>query len=324
MEPVQDHQTIRQGRPVLMAEPSPFSAARERHGLKPAGRGGAPVRHAIAWTLERSERGHARLRHLDDIDQMGQQMPGPNQIWLWLGKPSPCGGVRHGNDRNWPAPDAWISEAELARSRKFHFARDSWSYVAAHAGLRAAMGQILGQNPAHVRFAASSSGKPALDRSFYGSDLTSQLHFNLSHTAGLVVIAIAATPVGVDVEHRRQLPNMRQLVQHHMPQEALATFDLAQSAEEKLELFFRFWTLGESFIKATGLGLAQGLDSFAFTPLGTPRLTRFSPEWGPADRWQSGYFCQDGAQFPGFFAHQNRPENGLGTFRSETAEALIV
>jgi 4'-phosphopantetheinyl transferase len=55
-------------------------------------------------------------------------------------------------------------------------------------------------------------------------------------------------------------------------------------------LFYRYWTLGEAFIKATGEGIAQDLTSFAFTEEGVPALTRVSGDWGPAGRWR--FYCE--------------------------------
>lgn len=59
---------------------------------------------------------------------------------------------------------------------------------------------------------------------------------------------------------------------------------------EKTEtaLFYRFWTLGEAYIKATGLGVSQGLKTFAFAADDPPRLSRATPGWGPPERWRFG------------------------------------
>jgi phosphopantetheinyl transferase len=53
-------------------------------------------------------------------------------------------------------------------------------------------------------------------------------------------------------------------------------------------MFFRFWSLGEAFIKETGEGITQGLSSFAFAADGAPRLLHAGDSWGPAARWQFG------------------------------------
>jgi 4'-phosphopantetheinyl transferase len=55
-------------------------------------------------------------------------------------------------------------------------------------------------------------------------------------------------------------------------------------------MFYRYWTLGEAFIKATGEGITQNLTSFAFTEEGAPALTRVSGGWGPVERWR--FYCE--------------------------------
>ncbi len=61
-----------------------------------------------------------------------------------------------------------------------------------------------------------------------------------------------------------------------------------ESDATRIALFYRFWTLGEAFIKATGEGISQGLRSFAFSANGKPVLTRVDGFWGPRNRWCFG------------------------------------
>jgi phosphopantetheinyl transferase len=101
------------------------------------------------------------------------------------------------------------------------------------------------------------------------------LHFSLSHVRGAVALAVAQRPVGIAATV--------------LAPESRMALDALKGAE-RMDMFYRFWTLGEAFIKATGLGISHGLDSFAFTAVGEPRLTRVDPKWGPAERWRFG-FC---------------------------------
>ena len=70
--------------------------------------------------------------------------------------------------------------------------------------------------------------------------------------------------------------------------EALVALANAADRSSRTALFYRFWTLGEAFIKATGQGLGQGTKTFAFNTNDTPRLLRVNTEWGPAERWCFG------------------------------------
>ena len=90
-------------------------------------------------------------------------------------------------------------------------------------------------------------GKPVLE----GRD---DLHFSLAHCTGLAACLVASTPCGVDVELIRPL---RQRVLRR----AFTTAETSQIQNSPCpdETFFRLWTLKESFVKATGDGIAYGL-----------------------------------------------------------------
>ena len=68
---------------------------------------------------------------------------------------------------------------------------------------------------------------------------------------------------------------------------------LSASGERRTRLFFRYWTLGESLIKATGMGLHQDLKGFAFTPDGPPSLIRLESNSGPLGHWHFGCHAPD-------------------------------
>ena len=96
--------------------------------------------------------------------------------------------------------------------------------------------------------------------------------------------------MGVDVERRRELPDLMAVARTIFAPEAYANLAARPERAARMALFYRYWTLGEAFIKATGEGIAQDLKSFAFTEEGVPALTRVSAVWGPARRWR--FYCQ--------------------------------
>jgi 4'-phosphopantetheinyl transferase len=116
------------------------------------------------------------------------------------------------------------------------------------------------------------------------------LHFNISHTKGLVAVALAGRPVGIDVEARQYIAEVDRIARLALAPESVLALKALPSEDCRNAMFYRFWTLGEAFIKATGLGVSQGLDSFAFTATGVGQLTRVTPTWGPPARWRFGLF----------------------------------
>lgn len=86
--------------------------------------------------------------------------------------------------------------------------------------------------------------------------------FNLCHTNHQIWLATGTEEVGIDVEEIRQVPV--HLVKRVLSAEEKKQYDACLSEAEKDCLFFRFWTLKESFLKALGLGLTVSPDSISF------------------------------------------------------------
>jgi 4'-phosphopantetheinyl transferase len=151
-----------------------------------------------------------------------------------------------------------LDAEELIRADRYHFAADRNSYTAAHALLRSMLSEATGISTNLWRFVTGEFGKPALAADFRECNL----HFNISHTRGLVACAIALHEIGVDVERCDRTIDLDIARYHFAPEEVhlLRSFPPGQQAK----IFFRFWSLKEAFIKATGEGLSRPLDSFAF------------------------------------------------------------
>ena len=124
-----------------------------------------------------------------------------------------------------------------------------------------------------------------------------QLHFNISHSGSYAMCILADREAGCDVEqvHKDHVLGVADHFFH--PAEKLL-MDKVPDTADKLQLFTRIWTLKESYIKVTGLGLSQSLRVFAMLPQpdGSARLICDEPDMAsglvfrhcsPAD----GYMC---------------------------------
>ena len=107
------------------------------------------------------------------------------------------------------------------------------------------------------RFRYGENGKPYLDG-------VENLYFNVSHSGELAVCAIAPCEVGCDVEKVRD--RKLAVARRFFTPEEYEVICSQENAEARQRLFFRFWTLKESFLKVTGEGLRLGLDSFQIIP----------------------------------------------------------
>ena len=151
-----------------------------------------------------------------------------------------------------------LDDAERSRAERIvrPLARDR--FILARAALRTILGDYLQVAPARVPLGIGPAGKPHLVPSASLRAPAAGLAFSLSHTRGLVVIAVTTRArVGVDVEMRaRRIPPgvMRRV----LDEQELALV-LAAPPEQRDEAFLRHWTVKEAYVKALGTGIAAGL-----------------------------------------------------------------
>lgn len=154
-----------------------------------------------------------------------------------------------------------LDQDERARAARFHFEADRREFIAAHALLRSMLTSYLDTPSDAWRFSIDANGKPRVDPSI-GSP---EVEFNLSHTRGLVAVAVASHgAIGVDVERIDAAKADFAIAQAYFAPAEVEMLRRTPAAGQPM-CFFRLWTLKEAYIKAIGAGLAAPLDSFAFT-----------------------------------------------------------
>jgi 4'-phosphopantetheinyl transferase len=119
---------------------------------------------------------------------------------------------------------------------------------------RAALGRILAdalREPEPPELVAGESGKPRL------AVEPGRLAFNLSHSGGLALVALApgGIDVGVDVERIKERRDLARLAARWLP-EADARAVGAVPAAEQASVFYPAWTRHEARVKCAGVGLA--------------------------------------------------------------------
>ena len=158
---------------------------------------------------------------------------------------------------------ATLTPDERTRSARFRFEREQQRFIAARGVLRDLLGRYLQIQPGKISFVYNAFGKPDL-----GPEFANRLKFNLSHSAGLALIAITtASNVGVDLEYIQAQSAHADIAQCFF---SAAEVDYLSALPGHLyaEAFFSCWTKKEAYLKACGEGLATPLNSFS-VPLTT-------------------------------------------------------
>lgn len=154
-----------------------------------------------------------------------------------------------------------LSAEERAQEQRFHFAKDRHQYLLTRALTRSVLSFYAPVAARDWRFEKETHGRPRLlNVNAQAADLV----FNLSHSAGLIVLAVTrARQLGVDTENiAERSPPLEISRRYFSPSEAEALFQLPQA--QQAEQFFHYWTLKEAWIKARSKGLADSLAAFSF------------------------------------------------------------
>lgn len=183
-----------------------------------------------------------------------------------------------------------LGPTELARANRYRFDDDRRRSIVARAGTRRLLARYLDADPRTLVFAEEEHGKPALrDR---------EIEFNASHSGDLVALAFARkTPVGIDVERRRELHDTLALARRYFSAEEVA---IVESAADAGDAFFTIWTAKEAIVKASGKGIGTG-ELHGFTvPFRDPRLQPVIDDWNVAaidprmDDYYAAVACRGG------------------------------
>ena len=143
-----------------------------------------------------------------------------------------------------------LARTERDRAITYLRPRDSARFAASRAWLRLLLGRYLDTEPADLSFMTGPDRRPVLAGDHAGS-----LHFSLSRSAGLALIAVSRSPVGADLELLSARAGLADLIGGRFaPAEAACI--ASGCGGSLLRGFYRHWTAKEAYLKATGAGLA--------------------------------------------------------------------
>ena len=125
--------------------------------------------------------------------------------------------------------------------------------------LRAILAPYVSCDARDVEIETEPLGKPCLSDEHI-VNVGSEIHFNVSHSEGLLAIAVNTSgAVGVDVEQVRKFDQLDSIAS------ALFSADQQRAlnklgADERIELFFKYWVHREAVAKALGVGLLEHVE----------------------------------------------------------------
>jgi 4'-phosphopantetheinyl transferase len=142
-----------------------------------------------------------------------------------------------------------LTKSERGRYDRITHPATRNDYAASQAGLRAVLARYVNYPPDAVLLHRRERGKPFLPT---GPE------FNLSHSNGLVFVAVAAQPVGLDIERADREVAYTGLAAKFFSAAEQARIVSAPSCDRG-RWFLRFWVCKEAVVKLSGDGIFRGL-----------------------------------------------------------------
>ena len=147
------------------------------------------------------------------------------------------------------------TKASLYRKQKVNklvFEKDKKLSLCANYILRCALNDVgIDYNNIEIDF--KENNKPILKN-------IDGIFFNLSHSKEMAICAISTKEIGCDIQKKSD--NSLEIADRFFSKEEIDLINKNNTKEEKEDMFYRLWTLKESYMKALGLGLNMGLSEF--------------------------------------------------------------
>src|ERR1700742_4149820 len=125
-----------------------------------------------------------------------------------------------------------------------------------------------------------------------------ELEFSLSRTDGMAVVAVADSPVGVDVEHRAGLRDPDSVARMTLSRSELADCDDCPETR-RVSHVLSAWTRKEAYLKGVGVGLATDPREVEF---GEPGIEGWQPVRDRSNRCRDAWWLRPLDSGPDFLA----------------------
>jgi 4'-phosphopantetheinyl transferase len=186
------------------------------------------------------------------------------------------------DDARWDCMEWVLDSDERIKAMQFRSDQLQGRSRRCRSALRCLLAGYTGETPSTLAFSEGRFGKPRLEGE--------RLHFNVSHSDGWALIAVARTPVGVDIEPAVrpdiELLEIADLLCHPNEMAALQT----HAGEAQHAAMMRLWTRKEAYVKALGTGLGHRLRAVRLLPAARPANALVIDD---DDRVMNGYFLYD-------------------------------
>jgi 4'-phosphopantetheinyl transferase len=146
-----------------------------------------------------------------------------------------------------------LSESRRNEAKKMRREKDRQLFLGAEALLNRSLKLVDAPVSLPAVYTRNRYGKPYLDK-------TSGIYVNWSHSGSFAICALSDREVGIDLQNTFKTPKSA-LVRRVLQPEEQIYYDQTPK-EQRRQLFYSYWTVKESFLKALGTGFGTPIDNF--------------------------------------------------------------
>ena len=154
-----------------------------------------------------------------------------------------------------------LSDDEKQRAARYRFDKHRHRFICGRGSIREILADRAKCEPHSIRFELNEFGKPNIRE----PDFCRHFQFNASSSGTLGAIALSTShSLGFDIEQvKPETGQDHELIVKNEFTTAEYEWYKKHSAAERDKAFYTLWTCKEAYLKALGVGLSGGLNSFS-------------------------------------------------------------
>jgi 4'-phosphopantetheinyl transferase len=168
----------------------------------------------------------------------------------------------------------FLDESERQRAARYRFDKHRHRFICGRGSIREILAGRAKCQPQSIRFEVNEFGKPSI----HEPGFSSHIQFNASSSEMLGAIAISTShSLGFDIEQIK--PDKGQefelIVKNEFTSDEYKWYE-KQTFAKRDKAFYTLWTCKEAYLKALGIGLNGGLNSFSIDLSGDRAVVKYT------------------------------------------------
>lgn len=154
-----------------------------------------------------------------------------------------------------------LSDDEKQRASRYRFDKHRNRFITGRGTIREILARKSKCAPEAISFILNNHGKPALNE----PESAKHIQFNASSSATMGAIAISNNiPLGFDIEkiNPAAIQDYDLIIKNQFTCDEYDWYR-KYNIDDRIRVFFEFWTCKEAYLKALGIGLSGKLDAFS-------------------------------------------------------------